>query len=90
MERLRIGVGGSSTDVVHINPAEDVAISVIKSGAVKLTVADQGVGFHGAAPAGQQANIADPAGGVTEDVQARTAIAAILDVLEAYGLTATP
>lgn len=39
-------------------------------------------------PVVQQAHIADPSSGGTVDSQARTAINAILDVLEAYGLTA--
>lgn len=35
----------------------------------------------------QQAKIADPSGGTTEDAEARTAIAAIIDVLEHFGLS---
>lgn len=34
----------------------------------------------------QQALVADPSGGVTQDAEARTAINAILDILEAHGL----
>lgn len=37
----------------------------------------------------QQAKIFDPSGGTTEDTQARAAIAAIIDALEAFGITAT-
>jgi hypothetical protein len=40
-------------------------------------------------PVTTQAHIADPSTGATVDSQARTAINAILDVLEAFGLTAT-
>lgn len=36
-----------------------------------------------------QTHIADPSGGGTTDTQARAAIVSILDVLEAFGLTAT-
>lgn len=36
----------------------------------------------------QQATIADPAGGATVDAEARTAIAAIIDALQAHGLIA--
>lgn len=39
-------------------------------------------------PASQPAKIADPSGGLTQDTEARAALAAILDVLEQYGLTA--
>lgn len=49
------------------------------------------LGFYGATPKAQAANIPDPAGGATVDAEARAAIVAILDVLEAtlgVGLTA--
>lgn len=46
------------------------------------------LGFYGVS-ATQQAHIADPAGGGTVDAQSRTAIVAILDALEAYGLLKT-
>ena len=45
--------------------------------------------FPGTTPAAQQAHIADPSGGLTQDAEARTAINAILDLLEAYGLAKT-
>lgn len=38
--------------------------------------------------AAQQAHIADPTGGSTSDTEARAAIAAILDALEAVGILA--
>ncbi len=40
-------------------------------------------------PVSQQAKINDPSGGATTDAQARTAIAAIIDALEAVGITAS-
>jgi hypothetical protein len=43
----------------------------------------------GKVPVVTQTHIADPSTGATVDSQARTAINAILDVLEAFGLTAT-
>ena len=46
------------------------------------------IGFFGTTPTTQQGSIADPAGGVVIDAEARTAINSILDVLDAYGLTA--
>jgi len=46
------------------------------------------IGFFGVAAATQQAHIADPAGGATQDAEARTAINAILAALETYGLLA--
>lgn len=101
MESLRVGPSKSTQDVVHIDPAEDVAISVVKSGAVKFTAGANGVGFGGKAPVAQQANIVDAStahalSAVFSDTEVETAlnnlgtkINAILDVLEAYGLTAT-
>lgn len=47
------------------------------------------IGFLGATPVARQTHIADPSGGGTQDAEARTAINAILDVLEAFGLVAT-
>ena len=43
-----------------------------------------------AVPAGTQvAKINDPAGGATPDAEARTAINAIIDALEAFGISAS-
>lgn len=56
-------------------PANSVA-------AVKLGVGD-------ATPVTTQTHIADVTGGSTTDAEARAAIASILNVLEAFGLTAT-
>lgn len=47
------------------------------------------IGFLGATPVARQAHIADPSGGATQDAEARTAINAILVVLENLGFTAT-
>lgn len=46
------------------------------------------IGFFKTTPTTQQASISDPSGGATQDANARTAINSILDVLDAYGLTA--
>lgn len=55
---------------------------------VQAVITPQGFGLFGAGEAAQQAHIADPSGGGTQDAEARTAIAAILNALEAYGLLA--
>lgn len=47
------------------------------------------IGFLGAAPVPQAAHIADPSGGGTVDSEARTAINAVLTVLENLGFVAT-
>jgi hypothetical protein len=52
------------------------------SGAMRLA-------FFGGTPVAKQTHIADPAGGVTVDAEARTAINAILVALENYSLLAT-
>ena len=46
------------------------------------------VGLYGTAPTGQAANIANPAGGVTVDAEARAAIDAIIAALEGIGISA--
>lgn len=45
------------------------------------------VGFFGATPRAQWAQIAGPTGGATQDAEARAAILSILEMLEAFGLT---
>jgi hypothetical protein len=47
------------------------------------------IGFYGVTPVSRAAHIADPSGGAIVDSEARTAINAILVVLENLGLTLT-
>lgn len=47
------------------------------------------VGFYTTDPIARQAGVADPAGGVTVDAEARAAISAIITRLENVGLIAT-
>ena len=101
MERLLIGPSASTQDLVIIDPANDVAISVIKSGKVKFSIGSSGVGFNGNTPTAQQANIEDATtvhslSALFVDTEVATAlddlgakINSILAVLEAYGFTAT-
>ena len=60
------------------------------SGGVKIgTATNQLLGFYGATPVDQPATVADPSGVTTdEDVEARTAINAIIDRLQELGLIA--
>jgi hypothetical protein len=55
----------------------------------RATGAAAAVGFLGQVPAVRQAHVADPAGGLTVDAEARTAINSILATLEVFGLHAT-
>lgn len=59
------------------------------TGTIIGTATGQKVAFHNATPVVQAAHIADPSGGGTVDAEARTAINAILVVLENKGFTAT-
>jgi len=52
------------------------------------TATNQKLGFFNTTPVVQAVHIADPTGGATQDAEARTAINAILVVLENVGLTA--
>lgn len=45
------------------------------------------IGFFGTTPVIQESSVSKPTGGTTVDSEARTAIDAIIDVLDAYGLT---
>ena len=49
----------------------------------------QKIGLWGTTPITQPSAIADPTGGVTTDAEARTAIDAILDALQAIGIIQT-
>ena len=53
------------------------------------TAAAQKIGFLGATPVVQQSKISDATGGATVDAESRAAIAAVIDVLEAFGLAAS-
>jgi hypothetical protein len=63
--------------------AEREGVRIEASGSAPL------VGFLGAAAVARAAHIADPSGGATTDAEARTAINAILVVLENLGFVAT-
>jgi hypothetical protein len=72
----------------NINLSALNIITDTSTGASFGSSATQKVGLHGA-KAVQAAHIANPSGGTTVDTQARTAINAILVVLENKGLTAS-
>lgn len=52
------------------------------------TATDQKISFHNADPVIQASHISNPSGGATTDTQARTAIDAILVILENKGFNA--
>lgn len=47
---------------------------------------DAKMAFFAATPVVQQSTVSDPSGGATQDAEARTAINAVIDLLQAYGL----
>lgn len=72
---------------ITISDAKDIALNT-STGTKIGTATTQKLGFWNATPVVQQAHIADPSGGGTQDAEARTAINAINAVLAATGLTA--
>lgn len=74
--------GGTMTDAANIAVGSTTGSKI-------GTAASQKLGFFGATPVVQQSKVADPTGGATQDAEARTAIAAVIDVLEALGFSAT-
>jgi hypothetical protein len=76
-----------SADEVSLNPDTREAYST--DGTTVLFGWTGGIGFFGTTPATQYPNIGDPAGGATEDAEARATISAILILLASYGLMAT-
>lgn len=77
--------GGTYRHLLGLNNSEQCYLGDANS---HLFIACSRLGFFGATPVIKQAHIDDPSGG-TPDAEARTAIAAILDALETYGLLAT-
>ncbi len=84
-----VRANGTSKDWQVISvPAGGVAIGIQRANN-RVTLA-AGLGVFGVAPpAAQPAKINDPSGGATTDAEARTAINAIIDVLEGAGLAST-
>ena len=74
----------------HVTIADAKNIICNTSTGTKIgTATGQKIAFHNATPVVQAAHIANPTGGSTTDSEARTAINAILVVLENKGFTAT-
>jgi hypothetical protein len=72
------GVGFKELDLIYDVPSHGL-----------LSASDVKLHFFGGTKVAQAAHIADPTGGATTDAEARTAIDAILVVLENVGLTAS-
>lgn len=72
---------------VTMADAKNIALNTT-TGTQIGTAAGQKLGFFGATPIVQRTKVNDPSGGGTQDAEARTAINAILDSLEALGLHA--
>jgi len=79
-----------SSSVSKLKIDKDGYVVLPTSGGVKIgTATNQLLGFYGATPVDQPATVADPSGVTTdEDVEARTAINAIIDRLQELGLIA--
>ena len=82
------GAALAQLEVARMFSANDPWFGLGANGAgIKVTAANL-VGFFAATPVAQQVHVADPAGGVTVDAEARTAINAINAMCAAFGLTA--
>ena len=80
---LQIGTTGISIKIVSTGGLESSASGLgVKLDGNSLETSASGI------KVGQEAHINDPAGGLTVDTEARTAINSILDLLEARGLMA--
>ncbi len=73
----------SATDASALRVASQDGVLI-----VQCDTSTPGIGFFAKAPAAQQSTISDPTGGATQDAEARTAIDALIDLLQAYGLRA--
>lgn len=90
---VEISGGGATKKALAVSGGLDVGGGATVRGDVTiagdLEHTGTNVGFYSATPVDQAAHIADPTGGLTNDAEARTAIDAILVVLEELGLTAS-
>lgn len=77
---------GSGSGMTGFTITGGNAMEIHSSAGLTLAGGGEEIGFFGVATTTRAANIADPTGGSTQDAEARTAIAGILDLLEAYGL----
>lgn len=80
LTRGRALVGALSIDAQDITISDDLSVGDDATIAGDLTVTGS-ITFGD-----QQAAISDPSGGATQDAEARTAIEAIIDALEAVGI----
>lgn len=80
---------GTATNFINARPDTGLGFRQIVGGATKVKICDTSLALFGANGSTQQAHINDPAGGGTQDAEARAAIVSILNLLEAYGLMAT-
>lgn len=84
---LNFSIGTEFTADVTIGDSTNIILGT--TGGTKIgTATSQKLGFYNASPVDQPSHIADPSGGLTADSQARTAINAILDLLQELGLMA--
>jgi hypothetical protein len=95
VRRLSTGTGDfvdfqDSGSVSKLRINKDGYVVLPTSGGVKIgTATNQLLGFYGVTPVDQPVTVADPSGVTTdEDVEARTAINAIIDRLQELGLIA--
>lgn len=93
----KIAISGGNGQFITGSVAGDILIfsgtankSVILGGSTRVVqvTQDNKIGFFAATPVAQQTFVADPSGGATQDAEARTAIAAIIDKLINLGLMA--
>lgn len=77
-------IDGTTIGATEASPCTVTALNV--TGAINHDGTT--VGLYSVTPAAQGTKINDPSGGATVDAEARTAINAIIDALEAIGITA--
>jgi hypothetical protein len=81
------GASGANTGQLEIPGGSNIQLATA-TGTKIGTGTNQLLGFYNATPVDQPATVADPAGGGTQDAEARTAIVAIIDRLQELGLIA--
>lgn len=88
---VALSVFGSDTNVgINASPKGTGSLSLKSGGGTtRIEINNTGMGFFGATPAEQPTAVADAAGGVTQDAEARTALNNLLARLRTLGIIAT-
>ena len=83
------GTGVGSHVLIQTADAGSTGASLNALATIAEFTDDSKIGFYGVTPVAQASKVSDPSGGGTVDAESRTAIDAIIDILEGLGIAAS-